>query len=98
RMTTSLPEASRTGYRRCKDIEAEIQRVLRLPESDWIAGRAHFRNETLVVLIRQIRAGDEDLARPLLDELCRRTVRKAIRKTQGFSEEKTEKILNEVQF
>ena len=97
-MTTSSPEATRTGYRRWKDIEAEIQRVLRLPESDWVAGRQHFRNETLVVLLKQIREGSEAIAGPLLDEISRRTIRIASRKAQGLEEEKTERILEEVRF
>jgi hypothetical protein len=62
------------NYERYPDVEAEIQRVLRLPQSDWISEMKRLQNETLVFLIRNVDRADEDLLIPLLQDLSRRIV------------------------
>lgn len=79
-------------YQRRSDLEAEIQRVLRLPQSDWIAEMTGLQNETLVFLIRHTNRAGEDLLAPLLQELSKRTVRIARRWSRGFDKFTAEEI------
>src|SRR3989442_4872940 len=55
RLASSL--ANGKAYERRPDVEAEIQRVLRLHQSAWIAEAEDLQNENLVSLIRQIDRG-----------------------------------------
>jgi len=62
-------------YTRWPDIQAEIQRLMRLPQSNWVAEANDVENETLVFLIRQVRNGDQRVYGALYQELSRRTMR-----------------------
>jgi hypothetical protein len=81
------------NYQRPPDVEAEIQRVSNLPQSDWLAQATDLQNETLVLLIRQVVRADEDLFAALLQELSRRTLRIAGRWVKGFDKYTRENIL-----
>ena len=89
--------ANGKAYERRADVEAEIQRVLCLHQSGWIAEAEDLQNETLVFLIRQIDRGDQELFGPLLQELSRRIVRLASRWAQGFDKITTENIVMQVE-
>jgi len=95
RLASSL--ANGKAYERRPDVEAEIQRVLRLHQSAWIAEAEDLQNETLVFLIRQIDRGDEELFGRLLQELSKRTVRIASRWAQGLDPIAAEEIVLRVE-
>jgi hypothetical protein len=59
---------------RWPDVEAEIGRILTLPESDWIGTAADLRSETLVFLIRESRGGKTEVLGRLVRELSKRII------------------------
>src|SRR5207249_8515504 len=58
-----LGSSMRTGkpYSRHPDVEAEIQTLLRLPQSEWMAKAGELHSETIVFLMRLVRYGNEQL-------------------------------------
>jgi len=89
--------ANGQAYRRWADVEAEMQRMSRLPQSDWLAEAEHLQSETLVFLIRQTRRASQELYGRLVQELSRRMVRIANRWAQGLDEITTEEIVSQVE-
>ena len=65
-------KASGKPLERWGDIEAEIERMLGLHESEWIAEAGDVQSETLVFLIRYIRKGGQEVYSRLVRELSRR--------------------------
>ena len=59
-------------YARPPHVEAEIRKMLSLPQSGWIGEAENLQNETLVFLARQTRGIDDDLCGGLLAELSNR--------------------------
>src|SRR5713226_257527 len=53
--------ASGKKYSRASAVEDEIQRVLRLHQSEWILEAPNLKNETIVFLMRLVRRADEQL-------------------------------------
>ena len=80
-------------YQRSPGVEAEIQKMLCLHESEWMAAAGDLQNETIVFLIRRIRRGDQEVYGRLFEELSSRIVRMAGRWAQGFDEITTEEIV-----
>jgi len=78
-------------------VQTEIGRILRLPESDWIAEAKDLQNETLVFLTRQIRRADEELYTRLLQELSKRIIRLARRWVRGLDRITAEDIVLKVE-
>ena len=85
------------SYERRADVEAEIETVWRLPESEWMAAAQDLQSETLVFLIRRIRGGDEEVAGHLVQELSKRTVRLVERWTSGLGPIAAETIASQVE-
>src|SRR5262245_30965033 len=56
-------------YERSANVQAEIRRVLSLPQSNWATEAESLQNETLVFLIRRTHGADEELCGSLLEEL-----------------------------
>src|SRR5579862_4933166 len=59
RRLTSSSKAKGKTLERWLDIEAEIERMLGLHQSEWIAEAEELQSETLVFLIRYIVQGDQ---------------------------------------
>src|SRR5437867_1154979 len=78
---------------RPETIQAEIARVLRLPQSEWLAEVKDLRNETLVFLVRQTRRADQEVYGRLFQELSKRIVHLARRKVQGLDRIAAEDIV-----
>ena len=85
-------KASGKPLERWGDIEAEIERMLGLHESEWIAEAEDVQSETLVFLIRYIRQGDQEVYGRLMTELSRRIAHLVDRFTQTLDEVQAEYI------
>ena len=92
RLASSIPLG-----KRWVDVEAEVQRMSRLPQSDWIAEAEDLLNESLVHLSRKTHRVDEEVCGRLMQELSGRTVRIATRWARGFDETTTEEIVLKIE-
>src|SRR5689334_7592099 len=92
RLASSIPLG-----KRWEDVEAEVQRMSRLPQSDWVAKAEDLHNETLVFLIGKTHRVDEQVCGPLLRVLKARTISMAGRHAKGFDEPETEDIVLKVE-
>jgi hypothetical protein len=75
------------AYKLWADVEEELQRVLPLHESAWVAEAPDLKNETLLSLIRHIREGNREIFNCLLEELMERIVRLARHWVAGIKDE-----------
>jgi hypothetical protein len=85
------------AYERWQDIVKQIRETCRLPQSDWIAQAPQLESETLVFLFRQTHRVEPDVAGPLLEELCKRTLRQARHKVKGLKPMEAEHVVLEVE-
>src|SRR5437879_3359702 len=84
-------------YERSATVKNEIGRMLRLPQSDWIAEVGDLQNETVVFLIRYARRSSQDLYGLLVQELTKRINRLARRRVQSLDRLAAEEILGKVE-
>ena len=75
------------AYKAWADVEDELQRVLPLHESTWVAEAPDLKNETLLSLIRHVREGNREIFNRLLEELMERVVRLARHWVVGINDE-----------
>jgi hypothetical protein len=84
-------------YVRSEAVDAEIQRMLERPITDWIAAAPGLKSESLVFLIRHIRDKDQGISGQFLQELSKRTVRMADRWVHGVYPAAREYIVLQVE-
>jgi DNA-directed RNA polymerase specialized sigma24 family protein len=71
--------ASGKNYSRTSTVDDQIQRVLRLHQSEWTREAPDLKTETIVFLMRLVRRADEQLFYEFFKELSARIVRIANR-------------------
>jgi hypothetical protein len=76
--------ASGKNYQRTSTVDDQIQRVLRLHQSEWIREAPNLKTETIVFLMRLVRRADEQLFFEFFKELSARIVRIANRGASGY--------------
>jgi hypothetical protein len=84
-------------YERSATVQAEIGRMMRRPQSHWIAETPDLQNESLVFLIRQARRSEQKLYGRLVQELCKRITRLARPLVAGLDRLAVEEILSKVE-
>jgi len=89
--------ASGKNYFRASAVEDEIQRVLRLHQSEWILEARNLKNETIIFLMRLVRRADEQLFYEFFQELCARILRIAKRGAYRLKPDVVQEIVDEVE-
>jgi DNA-directed RNA polymerase specialized sigma24 family protein len=84
------------AYQRWADVEAELERVLPLHHSVWIAEAPDLHCETLTCIIRQMGKGNPEVFRCLLQEVLKQALWMA-RPIYGFDEVTEEFILEQIE-
>ncbi len=84
-------------YERSATVHNEIGRMLRLPQSDWMAEAPDLHNETVVFLMRRARRSQEELYGLLVLELTKRINRLARRWTLSLDQFTAEEIRGKVE-
>ncbi len=80
-------------YKRPAYVEAEICRMLSLPQSHWISEAEDLRSETLVFLTRWTHGIDDDVCGELLEMLRKRTNGRARRLCSDLDQVDREEVL-----
>ena len=83
--------------KRWPDVEAEIQRVIDMHQTHWLAEIPDLHNETLVFLARHVRTARSELFGRLLQEISKRVMRQATNSIYGLREAAREFIVLQVE-
>ena len=84
-------------YERPAHVQAEIRKMLSLPQSRWIGEAENLQNETLVFLIRKTRHVNDDLCGGLLAELTKRIPDLALGRIIGLDPVAREEVVMNVE-
>jgi hypothetical protein len=93
-MSTIAPASK---YKRWPDLEAEIQRVSRLPQAHWLSELPDLHDETVAYLTMRTDKGMPQLFASLLQEVAKRTVAVAKRWARGLDKIQAEYIISQVE-
>jgi len=92
--------SSTTGgkrYERPAHVEAEISKMLSLPQSRWIGEAQNLENETLASLVRKTHLVNDDLCGGLLAELSKRIPALARRRIMDLDDVAAEELVMNVE-
>jgi hypothetical protein len=90
-------KADGTPYQRFEAVEAEIGRMLSLPQDQWLREVKKIRPETLVHLIRQVHRADELLFARLVEEIARHGMRLARSFARGYDAVTADLIVSQIE-